>query len=154
MTAGLLVLATMATVPVQAEPGDKVYLVGRFDLDGTTYNQVVFFQDDAIADLKACKREVILGRQGKWQIYSHLTRAARGFTYSTSYTCALGNQRFNSWDRTGRLPLTHTYSVVATDQRLQVQSHKNYGACMAWLRQHGGESRHRFCAKAAQRIVH
>ncbi len=139
--------------PALAADAEKIYLVAKFDLDGTTYNEVVFFQDDAIDTLKGCNREVMYGRRGGWQVYTHITRAASGFTYSTSYACANGGQRFSDWDRSGRAPRNQVFSVTIKDDQLRVKSHASYSQCMAWVRQRGGENREQFCGKSAQRIL-
>lgn len=144
-------LAALAQ-PVLAEQDEKVYLVARFDLDGTTYNQVVFFQDDVITDLKGCKREMMYGRNGNWQVYSHITNAVRGFTYSLSYTCALGRQDFSGWDKSGQLNPTHTYEVVIRDKVLQVTPRNSYSACLNRLRSAGGETAKQYCARSTQAI--
>ena len=144
-------LAALAQ-PVLAEQDEKVYLVARFDLDGTTYNQVVFFQDDVITDLKSCKREMMYGRNGNWQVYSHITNAVRGFTYSLSYTCALGRQDFSGWDKSGQINPTHTYEVVVRDQSLQVIPRNSYSACLKKVRSAGGETAKRYCARSTQTI--
>ena len=150
-TALVTVLVALAQ-PVLAEQDEKVYLVARFDLDGTTYNQVVFFQDDAVNDLKGCKREIMYGRNGNWQVYSHITNTVRGFTYSLSYTCALGRQDFSGWDKSGQANPTHTYEVVVRDGSLQVTPRNSYSACLNRLRSAGGETAKQYCARSTQAI--
>ena len=150
LMSAILILSSSSVLAADAE---KIYLVAKFDLDGTTYNEVVFFQDDAIDTLQGCNREIMYGRRGGWQVYTHITRAVTGFTYSTSYACASGAQRFSDWDRSGRAPRNQMYSVTVKDDQLRVKSHASYSQCMAWVRQRGGENRQQYCGKSAQRIL-
>ncbi|MGB2248036.1 MAG: hypothetical protein ACPH3N_10215 [Alcanivorax sediminis] len=153
--ASLLFSLTLVSLSWAAETADtdKVYLVAKFDVDGTTYNEVVFFQDDAIDELADCNREIMYGRRGGWQVYTHITKAVSGFTYSTSYACAAGAQRFSDWDRSGRAPRSQVFSVTIKNERLEVKSHASYSQCMGWVRQRGGETSKQYCGKSAQRIV-
>ena len=147
------VVFLLSCVRAFAASDAPVYLVAKFDLDGTTYNEVVFFQDDAIDTIKGCEREIMYGRRGGWQVYTHITRAARGFTYASSYACASGVQRFSDWDRSGMRPRDNVFSVTIENDVLNVVSHGSYSKCMASVRQRGGESRQQFCGKSAQRLL-
>lgn len=151
----LPIMATLFLLPwqAQADQSDLIYLVAKLDIDGTTYNEVVIFQDDVIDELKDCKREVMYGRSGGWQVYSHITNAVRGFTYSTTYTCASGGQRFSGWDRSGAAPRNQIFSVTIKDEQLLVRTHASYSKCMAWVRQRGGETRNQYCGRSAQKIL-
>lgn len=152
VAAGLAMGIAGLAAPALAEQNEKVYLVARFDLDGTTYNQVVFFQDDAIRDLKACKREVMYGRNGNWQVYAHLTRAVRGFTYSLTYTCALSDLDLSGWDKSGRQNPSHIYQVAVKDEHLLLSSESSYSGCMSKVRSAGGETAKQYCARSTQVI--
>lgn len=151
-TALLYLLLCLSSSALAAEP-EKIYLVAKFDVDGTTYNEVVFFQDDAIDTIAGCNREILYGRRGGWQVYTHITRAASGFTYRTSYACASGDQRFSEWDRSGRAPRNQVFSVSMQDDQLKVRTHASYSSCMAWVRARGGENERQYCGKSAQRIL-
>ncbi len=129
-----------------------IYLVVRIKLTGTDLTQVVFFRHQAITSMEACEAERNAGLTSGWQHFSrYYLKTLKGVSYKVDYRCVEGEQRLAYWQR--GVPQNQFYLVRTTDNRLQVQSYRNFFECRAALRNGDREeSIDSFCSISSQAI--
>jgi len=129
-----------------------VYMLAKLAIQGTTYNQVVFFSDKDITTVEACEKEVLYGRTGQWQHYGHLVRKVAGMNISVNYICRASADTMEGWHSKARYD--HVYEVDLRNDGMTIAEHKTYADCIGHIRQQKEEETYlHFCAKANQRIV-
>lgn len=130
-----------------------IYLVVRIKLTGTDLTQVVFFRHKAITTMEACEAERNAGLTSGWQHFSrYYLKTLKGVSYKVDYRCVEGEQRLAYWQR--GVPQDQFYLVRTTDNRLQVQSYRNFFECRAALRNGSREeSIDSFCSISSQTVI-
>jgi len=145
----LIGLSTFA----HARQAPNVYMVAKNKVTGTTFTQVVFFNSDEINTLQACETELEYGLTSGWRIFTHLLRKAKGFDYSTHYSCTESDQVLTNW--IGRAAHRSViYQVSINDSQLRVKPTQSYSLCLKEVRaEQGEESYELFCGKSSQKIL-
>lgn len=144
-----LLIAGLLLVPMAN--ATNVYMLGKFNIQGTTYAQVVFFSHKDITTLEACEKEVMYGRTGQWQHYGHLVNKVAGMSIAVNYICRSAPVKLSTWQARERYDIV--YEVDFRDNGLKLVQHDTYAACVGHFRQQKvQESYEYFCAKANQRI--
>lgn len=143
--------AADASADTVAEPTAQIYLVTRIKLNGTDLTQVVFFRHNAITTLEACEAERNAGMTSGWNYFSrYYLKTLKGVSYGVDYRCVEGEQNMSVW-RSG-VPQDNFYLVRTTDNKLKVQSFKNFFACRDALGRRKEENIDAFCAISSQAI--
>lgn len=143
-----LVLAGLLLASVAG--ADNVYMIGRVNIQGTTYAQVVFFSHKDITTLEACEKEVAYGRNGQWQHYSHDVKKAAGMSVAVNYLCRSTPLTLSKWQPRDRYDLV--YEVDIRDNGLKLVEHNTYAECVRHFKDKKVEETYEyFCAKANQR---
>jgi len=144
----VLCAALVLTGVVQA---DNVYMLGKVDIKGTTYAQVVFFSHKDITTIEACEREVMYGRNGQWQHYGHLVNKVAGISIAVNYICRSAPLSISAWHSRDRYDTI--FEVDIRNNGLKLTQHDTYAACVGHFRkQREEESYEHFCAKANQKV--
>ena len=147
----LLVACSLGAVSM-AKADDTIYMLGKLNIQGTTYTQLVFFSDKDITSVEACEKEVMYGRTGQWQHYGHLVNKAAGLNISMNYICRASAETLSTWQPRERYGLI--YEVDIRDNGLKLAEHNTYADCISHFKQQKiEESYEHFCAKSNQRIV-
>lgn len=131
----------------------NVYMVAKNKVTGTTFTQLVFFNSDEINTLKECETELKYGLTSGWRIFTHLLRKAKGFDYSTHYSCAESEQILTNW--IGRdAHRSVIYQVKINDSQLTIKPAQSYSLCLKELRTVQTEETYElFCGKSSQKIL-
>lgn len=136
---------------VSVANADNVYMLGRVNIQGTTYAQVVFFSHKDITTLEACEKEVMYGRTGQWQHYGHLVKKVAGMAVAVNYICRKSPVQLVTWQPRERYDIV--YEVDIRNDGLKLTRHDTYADCVGHFRQQKlQESHEHFCAKANQRM--
>lgn len=134
------------------DPTAQVYLLTRIKLNGTDLTQVVFFRHNAMNTMEACETERNAGMTTGWNYFSrYYLKTLKGVSYKVDYRCVEGDQNMSVW-RKG-VPQDKFYLVRSTDNKLKVQTYKNFFACRDALRSATKEENiDVFCALSSQDI--
>ena len=143
----LVVVGLLLASVVQA---DNVYMLGRLNIQGTTYAQVVFFSHKDITTLEACEKEVAYGRNNQWQHYSHEVKKAAGMSVAVNYICRSTSLALSKWQPRDRYDFV--FEVDIRNNGLKLVEHNTYAECVRHFKdQKIEETYEHFCAKANQR---
>ena len=147
-----LCFALMWAEPAFAETENgTVYLVGKYKVQGTSYTQTVFFQDNDVSSLAACEKERQLGHSGRWRYFRHIVRKDGGIPFTVNYFCVQTPHEFKRWYESD--PYEHIYLIDVRDG-LVVSKAETYSACLRQLKQSQLEESHEFfCSTASQPIL-
>ncbi|WP_163834507.1 hypothetical protein [Spartinivicinus ruber] len=131
----------------------QVYIVGKFQLQGTSYAQAAFFRSDKIANHAVCEEELQKGQRGEWDKIFHVLRpVGGGASYTADYRCVTSNQFFEDW-RGNRSYFKYNYLVEVVNKELNVQAFSSPAKCLKAYRKNKAKfSSFAFCGKSNQAI--
>ncbi|MCX4024881.1 hypothetical protein H0A36_10670 [Endozoicomonas sp. SM1973] len=134
-----------------AEP--YVYVVGKFQLQGTSYAQAAFLGSKKMKDYAACEEELKKGRRGQWDKVYHVLRPVRGASYTADYRCAMSDQQFSHWRGAGGR-MRYVYLVDVAGDQLVATEHSALGKCTKALREAKAKlSSFAFCGQSSQQVL-
>ncbi|MDE1461165.1 hypothetical protein [Spartinivicinus poritis] len=138
---------------VAAAAEQQVYVVGKFQLQGTSYAQAAFLSSKKMKDYAACEEELEKGRRGQWDKVYHVLRPVRGASYTADYRCAMSDYQFSHWRGTGGR-MRYVYLVDVTDNQLVATEYSSLGKCAKALREAKAKlSSFAFCGQSSQQVL-
>lgn len=145
------VATLLLSLALAAHSEERVYLLARLSIQGTTYNQAVFLYDKEANDIKTCEQDIVRGNFGQWQYYGHFVRKIKGIATTISYTCMATDLSISEWMSDNRY--SHVYLVDRRKPALKVQPYENYAECVTAVRRvQKEESNEFYCAKSNQDV--
>ncbi len=132
---------------------ERVYMLGKVRLTGTTYTSTVFFYAPEVTSLAMCEKEKRGGHYGRWKHYGHYIRKTAGlFAKRVDYLCVSTPTVFKKWH--DRNTYDYVYLVDMREGRFEVKEFPSYLKCLGELREtQKQESRFYYCSKSNQAIV-
>jgi len=126
------------------------YLLGKYKLKGTTYTQIVFFEEKEVQGKEACDKERIYGRRGAWRYYNHMINKSRHFSAHVNYFCLVTPISFGVWNDYAEYE--YIYLVDIKDSELNIKEINSYSACLKEMRKTQAKESHTyFCARSNQK---
>jgi len=143
-----LVLLALSSIASAEEP---VFLLGKLNIAGTTYTQVVFFYDRAVQNMETCEREIYYGRNNQWQYYGHIVKHFRGMSVNANYFCRTSGYNISAWYPQAKY--TYVYQLDMRNDDFKVQPFDSYAKCLNDLRKQVKDETHDFfCARSNQEV--
>ncbi|GAB1266228.1 hypothetical protein [Aurantivibrio infirmus] len=128
------------------------YLLGKYKLKGTTYTQVVFFEEKEVQGKDNCEKERIYGRGGSWRYYNHMVNRTRGFSANVNYFCIETAINFGVWNDYAEYE--HIYLIDIRTNNPVVTETNTYSNCLREMRKEQAKENHNyFCARSNQKIL-
>lgn len=126
------------------------YLLGKYKLKGTTYTQIVFFEEKEVQGKEACDKERIYGRRGTWRYYNHMINKSRNFSAHVNYFCLVTPISFGVWNDYAEYE--YIYLVDNRAGTLKIKETNTYSSCLKEMRQTQAKETHTyFCARSNQK---
>ncbi len=148
----ILVLIGWLWISTSVFANEPVFLLGKLNIQGTTYTQVVFFYDRGVKDIKTCEREIYLGRMGQWQYYGHVVRKGKGLSANMNYFCRTSGYNISAWYPSAGYD--YVYQLDMRDNNFKVQKFESYAKCLNDLRKSVKDETHEFfCARSNQEVT-
>ena len=146
----LAMVALILTTDVLAE--NPVFLLGKLNIQGTTYTKVVFFYDRDVTDIKTCEHEIYLGRMGQWQYYGHVVHKGKGLSANMNYFCRTSSYNISAWYPAAGYD--YIYQLDMRDNDFKVKQFDSYAKCLGDLRTSVKDETHEFfCARSNQEVT-
>ncbi len=126
------------------------YLLAKYKLKGTTYTQIVFFEEEEVQGKESCEKERIYGRGGSWRYYNHMVNRSRGFSANVNYFCLETPINFGVWNDYAEYE--YIYLVDIRTESPTVKETTSYANCLREMRKtQAKESHNYFCARSNQK---
>lgn len=126
------------------------YLLGKYKLKGTTYTQIVFFEEKEVQGKENCDKERIYGRRGTWRYYNHMVNKNRGFSAHVNYFCMVTPITFGPWNDYAEYE--YIYLVDNRSDTPKIKETNSYSSCLTEMRKTQAKENHTyFCARSNQK---
>lgn len=146
----MALIMMLASLTAVAE--ERVYMLGKLKIEGTTFTSVVFFQDASIRTVADCEREVMYGRNGQWQVFGHQVKKAGGVSLTVDYLCRRSASTIAVWQP--RAPYDNVYRFDLRNGGMVLKAFDTYAGCVGFFKQQRQpETFEYFCAKANQAVT-
>ncbi|RLT93055.1 hypothetical protein [Ketobacter sp.] len=152
VSGSLILLVSSFFISTTALAENPVFLLGKLNIQGTTYTKVVFFYDRAVTDIKTCEREIYLGRMGQWQYYGHVVHKGKGLSANMNYFCRTSSYNISAWHPAAGYD--YIYQLDMRENDFKVKPFESYAKCLGDLRKSVPDETHEFfCARANQEVT-